>query len=1818
MKKSRNARLRRMFGWALFFFTLRVFFAGGANAGETFSVKEFSPRGEVTEAVNIKIDFSTAVAASDDVGRILKAGEMPVVFNPPVAGRGAWISRSSFVFHLPSGRLREATQFSATIPSKLKDASGRELTGNNKFLFNTPPLEFIGMEQTGYIPEPLDGCGVEYQLNFNAPINPANLESTMIITNAKGEEIPFYLESYGSSNSVRIRVTPEDGSSLDVKIASGLTSSSGPLPMKTPVAVSIGRDLSLKITDSSVNSDYSSSYIYIRTTSEVDIEKAGSFIEVSPPVKYNVSLFGSGIGIRGDFPPRELITVKLKKGLPATRGPGLAEEWTRTFVFPDYEPSLEFASSGRFISPANDELIVPFSAVNIETLSVSIRRVYDNNVSFALRNEWPYYLDNLDETIYYDKFEVSAKPNEETEFAIDLGKILGGRTGVFMIRASADDSWRDVHRVINVTDIGGSAKIGGESVLVWANSISEGKPLKNIKVDIYSNSNQIIASGETDEHGVCLIKRDSKWEGDLFPSLAILKNGGDVSVLHLWGNIWQTGNEDYTGVPYLNGKYYGYLYTPRGIFRPGETVPVHMLVRTGNLSPETPFPVQLKVFTPLGREWSASSVMLSDMGLASAEVEIGDAGPTGIWNAAVYIPGDNTPISSKTFIVEDFAPPKIEVAVSSYQEELFFGDEPALKISAKYLFGAAGDGLSYEVDTTLIPREYSHPDWQYYSFYDNRVVFTPNNNLSSNGTLNSDGAASVVLDHLSHNAASYLDAVFRVGVREDGGRWVYKNLSVPYYPRDTFLGIKTPQGEITTNTSIPLAFAAIDKDGKALSPKNVSLSISREYLRSIVTTVDGKRRSEIQRENIPLEGFENVPVEFIQGRANADVTFKVGGRYNIVLEDSDGKARAAISIYAYDSRWAYDVEGDATLPESLSITLDKDIYKAGDRATATVSGAFDGTVLLSVETDKVLFYDTSASENKNAKFSFEITEDMAPNAWVTAHLIRAAVSEDAWSAHRAFGAAPVNLNCENKKLTVEIESPEKINPAENNAFKIRLKDSNGNGARGEISVMLVDESVLGLTNFKTPNFYDYYVRKRGLNLPAYDIYAELMPLYLSAPRVLAPGGGDEYSASEQMMKASMSPVRADRFKILTIVKRIFTDENGVADFSFDVPEFAGQARLMAVASAKTAFGSAESVHTIARDVVADVTLPRAIAPLDEFESQVQLFNRTGEPLEVTVELKVSGPLSIAEVSGKTVSPSSGMAKRYSSTIELPVAERAFSIPLVIKAENSSGVAGVSLLARNKDVSQEQNIEIAIRPPYPRISQTGAISVKAGDTNALELPTDWFPGTRRAVVSMSALPSISIAEAARFLLDYPYYCLEQTVSRGWALLALPDLVARIDTNLATRGQLDYALTQVLMKIQSMQLYNGAFSPWAQSEADSWVSVYTTHFLVACEKRGIQVPRETLKNALGYLRYLLAQNIIFKDKIEYGASYAVRAYISYVLALEGDAPLGFMSFLKDKSNEIRPYGRMLLAAAYAAANDTKTAMALVGEKAPPIVSYDGSEQLNFDSPLRTTALYLMVWNEIDPESANAVMTAADLLSALQASRWYTTQEAGWAVLALADFYSYHQVAGAAVLELSEEKSGVLAVASADNSVAQIISRDISRLNITNVGNGTGYATWTADGVPSHKPMPEDKGMKTLVRYTDKDGIDITGGGSIAVGERIYGKITVRALAGELKNIVVVLPFAGGLEIENPEITDAPEVSENDEDYEYYAQTYRTSRTELRDDRLLLFVDYVGRRAFEWKFTMRAITRGTFTLPPIAAEGMYSPGTRSVGETSVITVK
>jgi uncharacterized protein YfaS (alpha-2-macroglobulin family) len=1783
---------------------LALMWAPALGAVPGFSVKSFTPEGLVSPRDYIKITFSSEVVTSDEVGRELRGSDMPLTLSPQLDGRGGWLDQSTLIY---GAELAPATSYRAEVDKGLRDIHGKVISGKREFEFHTEPLSFVSAKQVDFS---LGGDYVDYEVAFSLPVNPSEFVRFFKVTDLRGASLPVSLRNSEISPVMNISVRADTGSPIEMRIEKGLSPAQGALGLPDVVSFKMDRDIALKIHNSYFQGDsYDGSCIYLETTSNIDAAKAESFIELSPPIPFRLESYGSSLRIYADLKPRGRVTVRAKKGLPALDAPGLGEDWIRSFVVPDLEKSLRFSSNGHIISHVPDSLAIPIESMNVDSLNVDVRRAYDNNVPFLMLDGWPYYMSELYEEVFSESFLVNAKPNESAKSVLDIKKILNGRKGLFLLNVKTGEyGWPYDQRTINVTDIAGTLKVAGGSMLAWANSISTGKPMSGVNVRVYSRSNQLLGEGRTDRNGVWEKRIYGGWDEKLMPRLAIFSKDDDVAVLPFESDVARMG-EAYGGEAYVTGGYQTLCYTPRGVFRPGESVPIFVLLRELDFSLKDPFPVQVKIRTPQWREWETVTVELSSMGMGSTVIQLSDAAPTGSWGVEVYIPGEKNRLAYGTFMVEDFAPPRINVDLKSDATELFGGEKVSLSLASRYLFGSPSDGLDYEIVETFIPREYTNPKWPGYAFRDDRISFTAESATIAQGALSVSGDARVEVDVPKLlSAPSILDASFQAGVMQNDGRWVYRSFVLPYYPRSTLYGIKAPDGIINSSSPTSFSLAAVDHKGNPLAPRGATLTVFRVVNNTIVTRTDSGERNEYRRELIPLSEYNKVDVEFKDGLANTEVTFPSDGMHVVAVSDEDSGASAAIYVYVYNARWGYQGESDVP-QETLELKLDRELYKLGDKPRVIVSSPYDGTVLLTVETNGILRYEVAATKNKSAEFTFRVTEEMMPNAWITADLVRPVTPEEQWSAHRLFGAAPLQIDCASRALSVDIKAPERIMPLEEGKFSLSITDSNGRGVVGEVTLMLVDDGVLSLTRYATPDPFEYFTRRRGLSVSQYDVYDYLFPVLLDIPQLLTPGGG-AYDESE-LSRASLSPVRADRFKILSLWQRVVTDRNGRADFSFDLPEFSGSARMMAVAASRGAFGSSEKFFTISRNVIVDQSLPRAAAPGDTFESGVLLFNKTGVSLDLEFEMNIDGPLSIIGADTPDDGP-----KRVMRKIELPPDDSVFEVPFSLMADEDAGVAQVRTLVSYADGGAKESAEIVtdmpVRPPFPRISMSGGLMIKPGESGTVTLPGDWLDGTRRGRLAISGMPEVGLTDAAIFLVQYPYGCLEQTVSSAWTLLAQPDLVASLDPNLATREQLAMALDERIRRIQSMQLYNGAFSSWPLGRQVDWNSVYATHFLVICERKGIPLQKEMLDSALSFIGETISVSPDPGTDATFSAGLALRAYASYVVSLREKPPLAWMAYLRDNITSMPLYGRILLAAAYARAGERDVARSLLGNIVPSVADYKASsaERPNLDSDIRNQAMSLLAWNEVDPSSSDALNNATALLESLRGAEWLTTHEAGFALPALADFFAHNRSEGAAILELSSGDD-VLAATSGDKIKSAAIDGKVESLMIRNTGKGNGYASWTIDGVPTKEALAEDRGLKVRVDYTDAKGGRLGDVLDLTRGQKVIGKITLDGLAGTAENIVISLPMAGGLELENPHLMDTQTsgVSESESG---------GVRVELRDDRLLIFVDRLWNGRFKWKFSMRAVTAGVFTLPPVSAEGMYSPGARSTGTTSKVVIK
>lgn len=1744
--------------------------ATGSN-GRDFIVRSFSPSGTVTDRVQIQAVFNRDVVSKDEVGESLDPTEMPFIFTPALSGEGKWTDTKTFVFTPRGGRLEAATKYTALVNPWLRDLSGRKLSGTKTFSFNSPALEFIGAKQVDF---DYGNRRVNYELAFSMPVSPSRLDGYLSLYNKESSPrrtINYSLKQGPVSTSVILSIPPFNGTEAELEIARGFPPANGTLGLEKDVQLTLRPALSMVILDTNISSGTRSASINIDTSAPVDFAKADSFIEVTPETKYTIEPRSRGFSLMGDFKPQDRVTVKIKKGFPSLGGYVLENDWSRAFVFPDKEPAVAFDVAGRVITPAGS-LRLPLETVNVEKAEVQVWKLYENNIPIAMRSEWQDFPMDLSKLISSKSYAVAGKPNETVRRALDLEPILDGEKGVFLVIARDEETgWRDTRTVVNVTDLGVTAKVGPESAFVWVNSIRTGEPVYGAKVTFWSWANQPVGEGKTDLRGICVA--DLSESDNARPVLATVSRGDDTVFVRLDNGLFQGSDEiDTSGQPWLYRGYSAFCYLPRGIFRPGEQVSFRAIVRDMAGTPPKPFPVTVKIYSPTGKVWTQQTEKLSEEGTFSVDLNFPQDVPVGTWYAYLYAPGSDSPIGQKEFFIEEFAAPRLFVDAETDRQQLIGTDSAILNISSRYAFGGTASDLPWEAEMTLRNKTFRPSDWAGYYFYDSEAQFSPESIFLGSGALDEEGKAEADVESRTWGAPSMLELVLRAGVMEEGGRWVYKTTRMDWFPREVMVGINMPSN-YQVNKAFEFKAAAVTPEGKAADVSKLEYKIFRKVTQSVLYESDGRTQYRTQVQLIDRASGE---IALKDGEGAVSYTPTQSGNYLVRVEDPKSGAKASYNFYVYAPYYDDEGETDSNLPDRVEITTDKELYKPGDAVRVKLKAPFAGKVLLAVETYKVVHREVREMKgSEEIEISLRANEFMMPNAWITAQVIKPAKEEDETGQMRAYGAAPLMMDNSDKKLTVEIPDIGRIEPGENE-IKLTVKDAKGKGTAAEVTVMLVDETVLGLTGWTLPDPWGFFTAKRMLGMETYDLYnAIISPEDQTTQLLTAGGGGMDENA---MMKQSLNPVQAQRFKILSLIQTVRTGSNGQASVKFDVPEFAGTARLTAVAVSAKALGSSDGPAQINRDVVIEPSLPRALGPDDVLTSPLSVFNMTSGDVDVKITIAPTGPIALEGEREFTLSVAAGQKE---------------SRMLAFKG-TGYGVAKVLFTAEWPSGKIEDEIELPVRPAAPRVSENWSAVIETGKSEKINLTGDWFAGTKSGRVMLSAMPAISIADVAQYLITYPYGCLEQTVSSAWPLLSMPDLVAAVDPELAPEDSLKGSLIMRIQRIRGLQNYDGGFARWqGQGWSQLWDSLYATHFLLEAQKKGFEIPAENMSAALSYVRRILTMAPASDNDWAWKEALTRRAYACFVLAIAGENQLGWMSNLKDREKELPPSARLFLAAAYGAAGQKADAESILGQNLEAIRMIPGGND-NYDSNLRNKALQLLAWTYADPSSPSAASVAFALIDSFKSARYYNTQEGGFTTLALARYFAAQPAEGEPAGEIKDSTGKTLASVSVKERTAALNIGENDAFTMENSGKARLFAASTISGVPTKPVQPVDSGIE--IRQVLKDRTDDIITDRVHQGEALTATVSIKPTAGTLKNIIAVIPLPAGLEVENPRLTGG----EGELPY--------NARVELRDDRIILFADVIS-STLKWDFTLRAVTAGTFVVPQISAECMYDPAVQSI---------
>lgn len=1753
-------------------FLLAVGGAFAAFAADDFTILSFTPSGVIKGRTPVEIVFSQPVVQEAAVGKAASRDAVPIEFSPQVKGMGKWMDTRTFVF-TPIANPPQATLFRVTAKESLRDTNGRMLAGRQSFEYSTDPLRFLGARQTGIT----DSNNVMIELSFNVPVSPFRLRGFLTLLNERREQIGYSISGQAPSSNIRLSTGYFGGEKITLVLAPGLTSDAGPLGIDQEARRVIKVTRKLEINSVYADTRYpATSVIYVNTSIGADMSAASKYIEISPVSDFTIDPHYNGFSILGDFKPRQRVEVTIKKGLPSKEGAPLESDFKKAVVFPDHYPSIAFPSGGVFLSPAGD-LRIPIESVNIEEISLNLWRVYENNIPLSMASNYISPRD-MSRNVATRTARPEGEINQTVRRAIDLRELADGAKGVFLLTASesSGEYWAEAEQLVAVTDIGIVARVWRKGLTVWANSILGIDPVKDASVRVYSRNNQLLAGGATDENGLFTHSKEEAWDPQLVPAIVTVEKGDDVSFLKLEEDLLLGAGFDVDGRPRTEA-YDAMLFAPRGVFRPGETVDFSAIVRTKDFLPPEPFPLVYVVRSSIGREIARGTALLSDEGITSFSTQLVPASPTGAYSAIVALPGqENEPLGRTEFFVEDFVPPRLEVKASTDSEALRAEETLTIDVSSSYLFGAPAADLPFEAEVRASAVQFKPEGWSAFTFGDAERKFASITDYVGDGKLDGDGNGKLEFSAPeSWLPPSAIDLTFFVKVMEESGRWVPTSFSLPFHAYPVYLGIESPKGDLIPGKEIKLRFAAVSPDGE---PSGLKTAIAEVFLvrnHYNLVRVGSQTRMQFQRELTP---YTDAAVEFSDGTGLFSFTPKTDGEYVIRITDEESDSAASASIYA----WTPYGEGSvgSTLLDRVLITADKKSYEPGDDAVVTLKSPFLGNLLVTVETDREIFRKTLPITKGEVKLGIPVTREMIPNAYITATVIRPVVEGEEWGNHRAVGTLSIQVEHRSQRLDVALESPERTLPDEPLTVRGVLTDGEGSKRKGEVVLFLVDEGILSLTGFKTPDPWGFFMAKRAQGISLYDLYDQLLPLESRETPLLKAGGG----ADEAMMaalRAGLPPVSAREFRVLSVfLGSVPTDDNGSFEATFDIPEFSGKGRLMAVASSRNSFGKADSHVTIARDITTELSLPRAVSPGDSFDAPLKIFSSAPDTRKVTVRIGVDGPLSFAG------------ENEYRADLA-PGSDKLLEVPFTAGPE--AGRTALTVETTWDEGGFTQHLDLPVRPAFPRVSLSGSGLVHGEQPVSIKIPRKWFEGTEDGLLLLSDLPSLDLAGAVTFLLDYPYGCLEQTVSGAWPLLVLDDLVGEIDPMLADRGERDAALARKISQISAMQLYNGAFAAWpGLSTPFPWGSLYASHFLVETQRMNTAVPADMLEAALANTRATLPLAPRGDDDQSFSENLTLKAYACYILALRGEAPLGWMAHLGEHRNSLYESGKIFLAGAYALSS--KTSEPLKALSAAPSIKGGGA---TFETPSRSAALKLLMWSDVDPLSATAAELAAKLVAEARAGEWRTTQDNAMAALALGKWIEKTRDARKPFTAVLNDESGNIVASFKDGERTALALKELPKggLTLSLTGEGTAYFAWTSAGVPLEAPKPFSKGVEIERTWYSRDGDVIFEGEPISRGDRITVALEITP-ASDLRDLIVVDMLPGGMEIENPRLTG-----------EGSSPDYRGIRAEMRDDRLILFIDRLS-KPVEYRYQIRAVSKGAFTLPPYSAEGMYEPENATLG--------
>ncbi|MBL8557975.1 MAG: alpha-2-macroglobulin family protein [Hyphomonadaceae bacterium] len=1570
------------------------------------------------------------------------------------------------------------------------------------------------------------------------------------------------------------------------------------------------------------------------------------FVVLSPAAQVRFEPVDKSLCLRG-LPYDVDRQVTIREGLPGANGKKTRKDETFNLTFGDRPSFVGFAGSG-VILPRAEADGVGIETVNVSKLKVEVLRVSDRILSQRAIEEgeavaegsWNYW--SIEEagsdfgvSIWKGEIDVAkpvaggrgamalpeAQRNRTMTTVFPLGAVLKDRTaGVYVLRVidgtpsagargENNDRPAAATRWIMYTDMALQSFSGATGMDVVVRSLKDARPMSGVTLTLIAQNNDELARARTNGEGRARFAQAlMKGEGPQRARYVMAYGaGGDFAALDLERGTLDLSERDVGGRS-APGDVDAYMFTERGIYRPGEIVRVNGMLRDPSGRAISNRQSTLVIYRPNGTEFRR--LRLEEARAAGSvikNIQIDRNAPRGQWRAVLEVDGQDQPAGDVAFAVEDFVPQRLRVKVEGSEAPLTAGQTRAIAVDAQFLYGAPGAGLvvqgegRLQVDPNPFPAlagyAWGKPDER----FDEEFFQLPD--------AVTDGAGRAELQVALPNAPQTsmpLRAKVIASVAEPGGRVVRQSFDIPVRLAAQYIGVKA-KGDGWIRAGQPAAFdvVAVDPQARRVASRVTWRIVEEDW--SYDWYLEGGqwkwRRTGRDIQVAGAQGTADIPAGEALTLTQANLR---EGSYRLILKN---EATGAEATRRFGVGWG-GYASDADTPDMVAVLPPSAPVRPGGRVEVEIKPPYAGEAQIVVATDRVLSMRTERIPAEGKKISLRVDGDWGAGAYVLVTVMTprdpAGRRDTPVVPRRAVGVSYVPVDMTSRTLTVTVaDKMGVVRPRQRVEFPITVAGA-PRGEKVRVTLAAVDEGILQLTNYRTPDPKNHYFGRRALGVGIRDDYGRLLNPNLGAPAT--PRQGGDSLGGEGL---TVVPTRT----VALWSGLVELDRNGNGKIPLDVPDFNGELRVMAVAWSETALGSDDQAVTVRDPVVADLTLPRFLAPGDEAFATLRIDNIEGASGAYRVTLGGEGA---ARAQGQPQSVS--VNRGGNATIRIPV---------------TAPAAGIGKLTLN--VSGPENFvvtrdfDIEARAPYLPITQVALASQARGDTFSLMRTTlnGFQPNQSKAIVSYSSLAGLDPAPLLDSLERYPYGCTEQLVS-----VAMPLLYANTLAPLAARDrdrQLTPRLNDAITKILDRQTPDGAFGLWRAGDgaANPWLGAYTVDFLRRAKEAGYVVPAAPLEEAYKGLRAVARlddfANVAYDFNVPRWTGQTdteallrsrATAYALYVLAKAGKADVGQVRYFHDArmAREPSPLARAQIGAALAHLGDRARARSAF-RQAEAAIGYRNTGDY-YQSVVRDTAGVIALAAEAaatDPSLNEVVVRLSRRLQNDQPrADQLMTQEQSQLLLAA---NALLKTAGPVNISVNGNAPGAMTPFTA------VMSQLQNPITFRNDGTGPVWRSVTLSGAPTTAPPATSNGLSVTKRVFSLSGalVDLNAvrqGDRVIValtgapeGQRLYPSVLVDLLPAGLEIESILGPADGaGIEQWDGRRVDGP--------FAWLGRISYTRIAEKRDDRFVAALDVQG-QGYTVAYVARAVTPGTYVLPGAAIEDMYKPGVYGRSATSRVRV-